>query len=100
MAISTKDRRTIFDADGNGGAFSIPCEATRMLSGQGTFGGGTLTLQIFCGLNVAGDTELWRAFAGFSLTAVGHAILLLPAGRYRFSLTGATAPSIAALCGE
>lgn len=98
MAILTKDRRTIFDANGNGDAFSISRYDTYLLSGQGSFGSGTLKLQVACGLNVAGDALLWRDYAGFTpLTADGHQAVALPFGSYRFVLSGATNPSIAAL---
>lgn len=98
MTITTVDRRTIFTSNGNGNSFSIERESTRLVSGQGSFDGGSLKLQVFCGLNVAGDTELWRDYAAFTaLTAVGHQAVLFPIGRYRFVLSGATAPSIAAL---
>lgn len=98
MAITTQGARTLFDADGNGAAFSVSRYDIYLLSGQGSFGGGSLKLQVACGNNVAGDTLLWRDFAGFTaLTAVGHQASALPAGSYRWVLSGATAPSVAAL---
>lgn len=99
MANVTTGRRTVFDQDGNGASFSIEVPGSRIVSAQGTFGSGTVKMQVFCGMNVAGDTELWRDFAGFTaLTAVGHQLVAFGIGRYRFVLSGATGPSIAAFC--
>lgn len=98
MAITNQGSRTLFDANGNGAAFTVGRYDTYLLSGQGTFDSGSLKLQVACGLNVAGDTQLWRDWAGFTaLTAVGHQAVALPAGSYRWVLSGAGgAPSVAA----
>lgn len=101
MANETKDRRSIFTGNGNGASFSIPTAGSRLVSGQGTFGSGSLKMQVSCGFNVAGDTELWRDFAGFTaLTADGHQLVAFVVGKYRFVLSGATNPSIAAAVGD
>ena len=58
---------------------------------SGDFGGGTLTLQ----WGDAGiDTAFKDAAGDVALTAAGGRVIVAPTRRVRFSLAGATAPSI------
>jgi hypothetical protein len=54
---------------------------------QGTFGGGTMTLQI------TPDGTNWSS-SGLTLTANGQCQLTTPCKQARWTLTGATSPSI------
>lgn len=60
----------------------------------GTFGGGTLTLQI-----LAPDNATWLP-VGAGITAAGLANFSAPAGSLRVSMAGSTTPSVQAwVCG-
>lgn len=99
MAITTSNRRTKFDADGNGDAFSVPHDAKRNISVLGNDGGGTVKLQVCPGLNET-DTEEWQDFPSASWTGEVIAVFDIPAGRYRWSLSGSTTPGVVAIMGE
>jgi hypothetical protein len=57
----------------------------------GTFGGGTLTLQ------VSMDGITWHS-SGLTLAAAGAVTLSIPCKQARWTLTGATAPSVTCSC--
>lgn len=99
MAIVTSNRRTKFDDNGNGDAFSVPSWSKRTLSVLGTPDSGTVKLQTAVQLNEAGAEE-WQDFPSASWNAEAIAVLDIPAGRYRWVLSGAGTPNLVAAMSE
>lgn len=91
MTITSNNRRTKFTSVGNGDAFTVPCWSKRTLSVLGDDGGGTLVLQTAVQLNET-DAEEWQDFPSASWTAEACAVFDIPAGRYRWKLSGGAGP--------
>lgn len=99
MAITTSNRRTHFDAAGSGDAFLVPDDANRNISVLGDDGGGTVKLQVAVGFNELDAIE-WQDFPSVSYTAETIAVVMIPAGKYRWTLTGGAAHNLVAQMGE
>ena len=96
MAITTSNRRTLFDGAGVGDEFVVPHYAKRLLSVLGTFGA-AVKLQVAVAFNEAGAVE-WQDFPSASWAADAIVVLDIPAGKYRWWAAAVTA--VAASMGE
>lgn len=95
MAITTSNRRTLFDATGSGAAFVVPFYAKRLISIISAAWGGAIKLQVSVAFNEAGAEE-WQDFPSASYTSDTIAVLDIPAGKYRWT-SAATGPAAATM---
>lgn len=80
--------QTLTTADATGEEFYVPTSGIYGVSAAGTFGSGTAKLQC------KNDGANWFDVANASWTSTGWVIRDLPAGKYRFTLTGSTGAEV------
>jgi len=89
--VAADDGAVALNANENSAPVSMDNIEKATFAAAGTFGGGTMTLQV----SMDGTTFVT---SGLTLTAVGKVDLTIPCKQARWALTGATAPSVTMAC--
>lgn len=93
------DFSAALSADGNGPA--VKAKGGRyVLQASGTFGGGTVALQVLLPDNATWANAGPQNGQATSFTAAGSCAVNLLPGQYRVALTGSTAPAVQYAFGE